>query len=539
MSNPEYNNIPITKLRESGTNPRRRFDENSLSELADSVRVHGVLEPILVRALNGRSAGRFEIVAGARRYRAAKIAKLQEVPTRVIELTDEQALEVQVIENLQREDVHPLDEAAGYRALIEKTNQDVEAIAGKVGKSVSYVYQRLKLTELGEAIQEAFLEEKITAGHAILIARLQPDDQVEALEYCVDEWDSPSVRDLRDWIEQEIHRELKSAPFSPKNAKMLPEVGDCIQCPKRTGFAPALFPDLEKKDACTDRNCWARKIEVHIESVRAKHTESPLLEISTHYHPRTKKQGLLGSQRWEQVNGKSTRCASAQKALVVEGGYADVKLGSVIEVCADPKCKKHHAWRSSISTGTAKTPQQLAADRKVEANELGRKRAIAEIVKRVERLETDYLVREDLLLIVSALADELWTERVKVIATRRGWQPKEKPTHGGVSWLNVVQENAAGMTEPELLGLLMEMAIYSQALEITHYPKKVDRMKPIIDRYQVDLRALQKTALDELKAKAQAKKKKTAKKKASKKKVAKRTPAKKVQTSAKSSGVTT
>ena len=526
----EYSNIPITKLRESTTNPRRRFDENSLNELADSVRVHGVLEPILVRTLDGRWDGWYEIIAGARRYRASKKAELEEVPVRIIELTDEQALEVQVIENLQREDVHPLDEAAGYRALIEKTNQGVEAIAGKVGKSVSYVYQRLKLTDLSEAVQKAFLEDKVTAGHAILIARLQPDDQVEALEYCVDKWDSPSVRDLRDWIEQEIHRELKSAPFSPKNAKLLPEVGDCIQCPKRTGFAPALFPDLEKKDACTDRDCWTRKIEAHIDSVRAKHAGSPLLEISTDYKPHAKKQGLIGRQKWEHIEGKSERCTSTQKALVIEGGYANMKLGSVIEVCADPKCKKHHAWRSGSAAGTAKTPQQLAADRKVEANAIARKRAIGEIADGFDHL----LGPADLLLVISALADELWTEKVKVIATRRGWRPKEKPKHGGVNWLEVVQENAAGMSDFEMCGLLMEMAMYSQALEIVQWPKKVDRLKPIAERYRVDLQALQKTALNELKAKDQAKKKKTAKKKASKKKVAKRSPAKKVQTSAKS-----
>jgi ParB family transcriptional regulator, chromosome partitioning protein len=111
--------IPLGKIHESKTNPRRQFDEKELAELAANIKQHGVLQPILVRPLPKGIADSFELVAGARRYRASKLAGRKSIPATVRELTDAEALEVQVIENVQRVDVHPLDEAQGYAALLE------------------------------------------------------------------------------------------------------------------------------------------------------------------------------------------------------------------------------------------------------------------------------------------------------------------------------------------------------------------------------------------------------------------------------------
>src|ERR1700746_3516315 len=110
----EYRNLPLLTLTESPANPRRAFDESALSELAESIRTQGVLSPLLVRP-KGQS---YEIVAGARRYRAAQLAGLDSLPVRIVELTDAQALETSIVENLQRRDVHPLDEATGYVSLL-------------------------------------------------------------------------------------------------------------------------------------------------------------------------------------------------------------------------------------------------------------------------------------------------------------------------------------------------------------------------------------------------------------------------------------
>src|SRR6266436_4499081 len=168
--------IPIAKIRESKTNPRRFFDEAKLAELAENIRQHGVLQPVLVRPLPEREAGTYELVAGTRRYRASKLAKRESIPATVRELTDAQALELQVIENVQRVDVHPLDEAQGYAALIElqPDTYTVESIAARVGRSPAYVNGRLRLIQLIPEAKQAFYEAKLMVAHAFEISRLQP-----------------------------------------------------------------------------------------------------------------------------------------------------------------------------------------------------------------------------------------------------------------------------------------------------------------------------------------------------------------------------
>src|SRR6267143_2080465 len=178
--------IPLNRIQESKTNPRRQFDETKLAELAGNIRQHGVLQPVLVRPLPDCKDGFFELVAGARRYRASQLAKRETIPASVRELTDTECLELQLIENLQRADVHELDEARGYAALmqLQPDTYTVETIAEKVGRSEKYVYARLRLLHLIEEVQQAFYAGKLTVAHAFEIARLQPDDQRRALAGC-------------------------------------------------------------------------------------------------------------------------------------------------------------------------------------------------------------------------------------------------------------------------------------------------------------------------------------------------------------------
>ena len=163
----------------SSTNPRKHFDQAKLDGLAESIRQKGVLEPILVRTTpEGRNV---ELVAGERRVRAARAAGLKEIPAVVRDLTDQEVLEIQVVENIQRDDLTPLEEAEGY-ARLAKTGYDVAHIAEKIGRSVKYVYDRMKLTDLVKEAKELLDAGTITAGHAILLARLKPEDQERVIE---------------------------------------------------------------------------------------------------------------------------------------------------------------------------------------------------------------------------------------------------------------------------------------------------------------------------------------------------------------------
>ena len=256
----EYRNLPLALLTESTTNPRRIFEENGLRELAETIRSQGVLSPLLVRPLNERS---FEIVFGARRYRAAQMADAETVPVRIKQMSDAEVLEAQLIENLQRRDVHPMEEANGFRALLnlEEPKYSVEQIAAKTGKSPVYVAGRLKLTELVPVVVEAFYREEIGVGHALLLAKLPADKQEAALTACFqEEWSASRdrkakhillpVRNLHSWIEQNILLVLKDAPFDKRDAHLVAIAGSCVDCPNRTGHNKLLFSDLGKQDAC-------------------------------------------------------------------------------------------------------------------------------------------------------------------------------------------------------------------------------------------------------------------------------------------------
>jgi ParB/RepB/Spo0J family partition protein len=177
----DFRTIPLEQIMPSPLNPRRAVTGDQLEELAASIREKGLLQPVLVRpGVNG--AGAFELVCGHRRLAAAQVVGLEELPAIVRELDDQAVLEIQVIENLQRADLHPLEEAESYRRLLLVKGYDVARIAEKIGRSVKYVYDRVKLLELTKEAKKLFLEDKITAGHAILLARLKPKDQERAID---------------------------------------------------------------------------------------------------------------------------------------------------------------------------------------------------------------------------------------------------------------------------------------------------------------------------------------------------------------------
>jgi ParB family transcriptional regulator, chromosome partitioning protein len=246
----EHRDLPLSMLFESPSNPRRNFDENFLKGMAASMRVQGVLQRLLARP---REKG-FEIVFGAQRYRAAQMAELPTIPVDIREMSDAEVLEVQLVENLQRRDVHPMEEAQGFKGLLhlEEPKYTVEQIAAKMGKSPAYVTTRLKLTDLAPKVVEAFYAEEVGVGHALLLAKLPQEQQKQALTACYKEvyngGTKPTrillpVRNLQFWIDTNILLLLKDAPFNKRDAQLVPAAGSCVDCPKRTGHNKLLFGD--------------------------------------------------------------------------------------------------------------------------------------------------------------------------------------------------------------------------------------------------------------------------------------------------------
>ena len=169
--------LPISQVESCSGQPRKHFDEESLQELADSITEHGIIQPLTVRKL---ASGYYQIIAGERRWRAARLAGLQEVPVIVMEADDRKAAELAMIENLQREDLNPMEEAAGFQSLIENYHMTQEKAAQQVGKSRSTVTNALRLLGLTPAVRKLVEENKLSAGHARALVPLSPSLQESA-----------------------------------------------------------------------------------------------------------------------------------------------------------------------------------------------------------------------------------------------------------------------------------------------------------------------------------------------------------------------
>ena len=171
--------LPISQVESCSTQPRKSFDPEALSDLADSIRVHGIIQPLTVRKLQ---SGYYQIIAGERRWRAARMAGLTQVPAVVIEADDRKAMELAMIENLQREDLNPIEEAEGYRQLMEQYNLTQEETALRVGKSRSVVANALRLLNLCPPVRAMVEDGRLSNGHARTILPLSPALQEKAAD---------------------------------------------------------------------------------------------------------------------------------------------------------------------------------------------------------------------------------------------------------------------------------------------------------------------------------------------------------------------
>ena len=173
--------IPVEFLVRNQRNPRRRFDDADLGDLTNSVREKGLLQPIMVRPLPG-AANQYEIVAGERRWRAAQKAGIHEVPVIIRDFSDGEALEIALIENIQRADLNPVEEAEGYQQLIEHFSYTQQQLADSIGKSRSHIANTLRLLNLPESIRQQLSDGKLTAGHArALVATNAPEELAEKI----------------------------------------------------------------------------------------------------------------------------------------------------------------------------------------------------------------------------------------------------------------------------------------------------------------------------------------------------------------------
>ncbi len=266
--------LSLDLLLESPTNPRKTFDDAGLQELADSITSQGLLQPIVVRPITG--SANYEIVFGHRRYRAALLAELNYLPCIVRPMTDQAASIAQLHENLEREDVHPIEEAEAFRRLMDDHKISADQIARDTGKSRTYIYNRLKLATLTPEVRKACMSGDVGAEIATLIARVPLALQAKALERChtTDHFAHKPVtvvrsyRDARRELERGFTRTLADATFNPSDHLLVPIAGSCDHCHDCSSNDPGLS-DFGAY-VCTNVPCYEGKDAAHIEQVKER-----------------------------------------------------------------------------------------------------------------------------------------------------------------------------------------------------------------------------------------------------------------------------
>jgi len=405
----EFRQLETNVIHESPTNPRRSFSQTSLDELTTSVRRHGVLQPILVRP-NGNG---FVLIAGARRLRAAKLAGCTMVPARVLELDDAAADEATIIENLHREDVHPLDEGVSYQRLVS-AGRPIEDIAAALGKSKGYVYQRISLTRLVPKVQDLLARDVLPLIYALKIAVVPAEQQEEALAQC-----------FRPLFRNEEARRDQLEPL----AQLTAWIEKTVRLNPRSEDTQLLLPALVEQVVSAEQE-----------------RDASVLALSTlHFHTDKADPKPILAKSWKPAEGKQ-RCAHARPGVIVLGDGQ----GTFLQVCiAKKQCDKHwgrpkdaaprRAEDEAAHADARRQQEEAWAEQRAEQERWRKElrlRAVRLLVERTARLTWSPMLLR--LLLEEIRPDDLFPEvlgkpdRIAVkhyaqalaiaLASRHGWQ---------------------------------------------------------------------------------------------------------------------
>lgn len=498
--------IPLAQCHKSPSQPRRRDDKKLDEDFVASIRQTGVIQPIVVRP---GKAGDFEIVFGHRRHTGSVIAKRETIPAIVRLMSDDEVFEAQLIENVHRQDMHPLDEADGFKRMIDGGRRTVQQIAEKVGRPVTYVAQRLRLCELGKEARAALDTDKINLGTAVLIARIPPSLQAEALRSIQGWWTAAQVK--RE-LDASYFLRLDRAPFDISDAKLVPEAGACTACPKRTGQQRELFPDAARADLCTDRVCYRGKLDA-VWQIRLKQAkaggqavlEGQAAQKALQYNGGYKQ---LDAEEWSPTGTKHVKVRSLfGKSLPPITLARDDRTGEITELVKSAEVDKL-LKRRTVSGGGDKWREQQRRD---EAKNRRRAAAVdltvTDAISRVDRLGPAPLMR----LLAEALIEGISDETGRRIVMRRGLDGG-KGSSGSYESRRKLTACLKGLTKPaDVLGLAFEVALRQFA------PEKWSPARPTwattLKSLGVNFAAIEKRVAAEAAAKKKAKKAKTSVKK--------------------------
>jgi ParB/RepB/Spo0J family partition protein len=527
--------LPINLLRPNRFNPRKHIDKAALNELADSIAEIGVMQAIVAREIKDAVAGEplYEIVAGERRWRASEIAAgrskskaVATIPTIVRELSDFQAMQLAVIENAQREDLHPIEEAEGFHMLLHPPLQTsgapaksltVDELAAKLHKSRSHVFNRLKLMSLTKEARDKCFSGELQPTIAMLIARMPADQQPKALKEVLKGYGGAPMtfREAQEHIRRSYMLELARAPFKITDASLVPAAGSCRECPKRTGANPDLFSDVKNGDVCTDGACFERKVEAEQERKRLAAADAGMRIVD-----KTKAGEYLrlnepdyslttGGKTIGQLLGKN----SGVEIVMIE--TSDQGLVPAVKTADAKEALKSKGVLRSQTTRGGSDDYQRKIDEASKAGTAWR-RAVA--IDCLAALADPAAIDGKTSLAIVRLAAEAHYCRMESDNTKRmhaliGSEPIDANRYNN-SGAGNVRKAVAAMSPEDLIRFLAAMAISTDLYLPPHYTDdngKDTRLAELATLCKVDLAKVRTTILAERKAATKAKPKSKAK----------------------------
>jgi ParB/RepB/Spo0J family partition protein len=509
--------VAPSQIRPSPFNHRKKF--SGLDELGASLLAKGMISPLTVRPAPKGKDDEYELVVGERRWRAATKIKLDKVPAIVRELNDKEVIEIQLIENVQRVDVHPMEEAEGYSELMTKHGYDVDMIVAKTGKSHTAVYNRLKLLKLAPAARKAFLEDKFNASIAEMIARIpsaelqgqataeilkgrhedrwslnadEDEDEVprEALQATEEEVLPLTFREAQLLLQRRYMLRLELAPFDPADDKLVPSVGACTKCIYRTGNQPDLFGDVPSADVCTNPPCFESKKKADWDRKAAAAKEAGRTVLAGEQAEKIFGYGRLtwnapyfdlkaeadhefqpakGKKKtWGEVLGKDAPTVTLARD---DGGAAHelvAKTEAFEALKRANKLPKHLAEneRSEEASRASRKASQAKEKKRQRVKQRTAELAIAEILTRADSTKLDLTAWR---WIAECVVRGASMEAHQATCDRRGIEPVKVGQYGGTrapreeALLKFVRALDGKNDAPVLSGLVLELLAWEQA----------------------------------------------------------------------------
>lgn len=513
-------------------NVRAGYSKESIAELAESIVQQGVLNPLIVR----RKGERFELIAGYRRIRASKQAGLREIPVTIKDVDDVGAAEIQLVENLQREDLTPLDEAAGFERLVVEMKRTPKDVAAEIGKDEAYVQRRRRLLKLPDVAKKALAAGKVSLAHAMTLLKIEDDAlRAKAAETVIKgyrgEGGPLSLSQADDLVRREYLLKLTTVPFDVADAKLVPEAGACGPCPFRSGNVADLFGGKEG-NLCTKPSCFNLKVErafersaeklkkggaeiVPLDQARKIFREYSDQPADAWVDSNARAWDVSETKTWKQILGKHApqtfvACDRTGKAREL---YRKTDVAGAMKKAG---VKRRFGSGSGSSDGYAQKARAAAKKAKAAARIDGA--AIGAAIAKIESSKSgDFLFQNAILrMIAHAVVDFAWYDVTKRVVARRAPATDKKGGAFSSSVATAVHKLIESTSDKAtLIGLLVEYSMTRASSQGGRGTGSLG-LAAMLKLVGVDRAKVQRALEAEAKAKAAAKKTKAKKVKAAK-----------------------